>query len=139
LLHLIDTSAEGWRIWRVVRRDVEEAAATPEVARRQDSGTLLGGSRLQAAVGHPLELRPRQEGTAGCASGGDLHGFRRRVETVSCLVPTWILKKRNDLSRTRYCPSYIGDSGGWAPSRRTRNKQVSSNSSGRLSGPGRLW
>jgi hypothetical protein len=34
-------------------------AATPEVARRPGSGTSRGGGRLEAAAGHPLELRQR--------------------------------------------------------------------------------
>jgi hypothetical protein len=62
---LRDTSADVRRVWRVVRRDVEEAAAdpaaamTPEEGRRLGSGTLLGGGGLQAAVGRQLEVRRR--------------------------------------------------------------------------------
>jgi hypothetical protein len=105
-------------------------------------GRVAGGRRTSAgdeAAAGLVGGRPRGGGTAGCTSGGNLQGLRRRVETVSCLVPTWSLKKRKDLSRTRYGPSYIGDRGGCAPSRRTRTKRVSRSSSGRLSGPGRLW
>jgi hypothetical protein len=62
---LRDTSAEVQRVWRVVRRDAEEAAAdpaaamTPEEGRRLDSETSLGGGGLQAAVGRQLEMRRR--------------------------------------------------------------------------------
>jgi hypothetical protein len=68
--------------------------------RRRVAGGRRTSAEDEAAAGL-MGGRPRRGGAAGCASGGDLHGFRRRVETASCLVPTWILKKRNDLSRTR--------------------------------------
>ena len=56
-----DTSADVRRVWRVVRRDAEEAAAamTPEEGRRLDSGTSRGGGGVQAAVGRQLEVRRR--------------------------------------------------------------------------------
>jgi hypothetical protein len=47
-------------------------------------GMSAGGEAAAGLVGG----RPRKGGTAGCTSGGDLQGLRRRVETVSCLVPT---------------------------------------------------
>jgi hypothetical protein len=62
---LRDTSADVRRVWRVVRKDAEEAAAdpaaaiTPEEGRRLGSGTSLGGGGLQAAVGRQLEMRRR--------------------------------------------------------------------------------
>ncbi len=65
-----DTSADVRCVWRVVRRDAEEAAAdpaaadpaaamTPEEGRRLGSGTSLGGGGLPAAVGRQLEMRRR--------------------------------------------------------------------------------
>ncbi len=60
-----DTSADVRRVWRVVWRDVEEAAVdpaaamTPEEGRQLGSGTSLGGGGLQAAVGRQLEMRRR--------------------------------------------------------------------------------
>ncbi len=109
-----------------------------KVTRRRRAAGGRGTSAGTVAAAGTVGGRPRRGGAAGCASGGDLHGFRRRVDTVSCLVPTWILKKRRDLSRTSYGPSYMGERGGCAPSRRTRTNLVSRSSSGSVSGPGRL-
>jgi hypothetical protein len=62
---LRDTSADVRLVWRVVRRDVEEAAADPAAAmtpveeRRPGSGTSPDGGGEQEAVGCPLEARRR--------------------------------------------------------------------------------
>jgi hypothetical protein len=114
--------AEESRLERYLRGRPACLAGRPEGCRRggggDDSGggtttgqrnvtrrrRVAGGRRTSAegeAAAGRMGGRPRRGGTAGCTSVGYLQGFRRRVETVSCLVPTWILKKRNDLSRTR--------------------------------------
>ena len=72
-----DTSADVRRVWRVIRRDVEEAAAdqaaamTPEEGRRLDSGTSPGGGGAQAAVGRQLEVRRRLGSWAAGRGEGD--------------------------------------------------------------------
>jgi hypothetical protein len=52
--------------------------------------------------------RPRFGGCSTGTSGGDLHGLSLSVENVSTRPPTCSLKKRRDLSRTRYGPSQAG-------------------------------
>jgi hypothetical protein len=83
------TSAGVRRIWRVVRRDVEEAAADPAAAmtleegRRLGSGMSPGGGVLQAAVGRQLEVRRR----LGSWAAGRSEGERQAAHpAVTCRV-----------------------------------------------------